>query len=107
MEAFGLQMLLMMTGLGFVLFGKGVLQSRKEGDKFNFLLFFQQNTNRLALAGFGLLIAAVGLYFDPTGLAELLNVLPIQFQIGTPLLLGASIAGLVLIAPKNNGGGEG
>lgn len=103
MKEFGIQMLLMVIGLGLVLFGKGVMQARKEGDRFQFGLFFQQNANRLALAIFGLIVGGLGLFLDPTGLAALLDVLPVSFQIGTPLILGASLAGLVLIVPKNNG----
>jgi uncharacterized membrane protein len=101
MKEFGLQFLLMAVGACLVLWGKAVLKSRSDGDNFNFLLFLEQNFNRVLLMAFGLLVVALGMYLDPIGIAAAMNTLPIGIQLGSPIVIGVAVSGAVLIIPEN------
>lgn len=100
MKDFGLQILLMAIGASLILFAKGALKARQDGDAFDFAFFVASNLNRLALLGFGVLVVSGALFFDAAGLAEVLKTLPISVQVGSPLVVGAALAGLVLIVPQ-------
>jgi len=101
MKDFGLQMLLLLIGASFILFVKGVLKSRDDGDAFDFGYFIASNLNRLMLLAFGLIVVSLGLFFDPIGLESVLSQLPLGVKIGSPLVIGAALSGVVLILPTN------
>lgn len=101
MKEFGMTFLLLLIGALLVLFGQGVTKARSEGDAFRFDFFLKNNFNRLALLGFGLIVIALGLYFDPVGLEAIFETLPITVKIFSPMVVGAGVSGLVLILPTN------
>lgn len=100
--------IVMVAGVGLVLFGKGVLAARAMGQEFNFWFFVCDNAQRLMLAGFGLPCFAIVMYLDPLGWAVLVDAITEHYseylggflKYGAPSIIGIAIGGLSLIAPS-------
>lgn len=91
---------LIALGAAFIFFIKGVWEVNSRPDTFRFQDFVWENANRLSLLAFGLLVTALILFLDPGGLQELFKTLPGGIQFGSPLLIGAGLAGITLVMPR-------
>lgn len=105
-----ISIVVMVAGVGAVLFSKGVLAARANGDKFNFLFFVQDNGQRLALSGLGIAVAAVIIFLDPLGWEALVNAVDAYYsktvaeflRYGSPALIGIAIGGASLVLPTSS-----
>ena len=105
-----ISIIVMLAGVGAVLFTKGVLAARANGDKFNFLFFVQDNGQRLALAAFGIAVAAVIIFLDPLGWQALVNAVESYYsktvaeflRYGSPALIGIALGGASLVFPTSS-----
>jgi hypothetical protein len=102
MKELGMIFALMILGAGLIFFVKGVFEVNSKPENFQFVHFIGENSNRLALLAFGLIIVALILFLDPAGLAELSQTLPVTLRLGSPLIAGAGLAGLTLILPRKS-----
>ena len=94
--------LLITLGAAFIFFVKGVWEVNSKPDDFKFVHFIGENTNRLFLLGFGLIVTALILYLDPVGLTELFDSLPISVKLASPLITGASLSAVTLVLPRKS-----
>lgn len=100
--------IVMLAGVGLVLYGKGILAARSADNAFNFVVFLSENTHRLMLAAFGIVVSATIIFLDPLGWQELVKAvgeyysetLARTLQIGSPAIIGIAIGGLALMLPK-------
>jgi hypothetical protein len=93
---------LITLGAAFIFFVKGVWEINSKPDDFQFVHFIGENANRLALLAFGLIITAFILFLDPGGLAEISESLPVTLRLGSPLAVGAGLAGVTLVLPRKS-----
>lgn len=100
MQELGKIYALILLGACFVFFVKGVWEVAATPADFKFTHFVGENLNRIWLLVFGLVITGLILFLEPGGLPELFSMLPIQVQLGSPLLIGAGLSGLTLVMPR-------
>lgn len=93
---------LITLGAAFIFFVKGVWEVNSKPADFQFKHFIGENSNRLYLLMFGLVVTALILYLDPAGLGEISATLPVTLKLGTPLGIGAGLSGLTLILPRKS-----
>lgn len=95
-------LLLQVIGACGVFFIKGVLEIRAK-EFFNSVDFVRENQHRLIWLAFGLIVSALGAYFDPASLQVVWEYyLPLPVQIAAPLLIGAGISALTLMVPRSS-----
>lgn len=102
MQELGKIYALILLGACFVFFVKGVWEVNTTPANFQFGHFISENLNRIWLLIFGLIVTGLILFLEPGGLPELFAQLPIQVQLGSPLLVGAGLSGITLMMPRKS-----